>query len=1538
MLQFSLQDYLKDLLDFTKERVQFSGGGAPPANIREVGRRLGRAFHQSFDRLIEEEHRAVAMQPVQQVRVAIEILRKYLAALSVSTANADRRYLQTAYQSLLVNLGTSFEEIRLVRAAGDAELEQARAALVERLGIDRAERLAELFVKLDELTEDKLAILFGLVSTIRDPFDNGQPQPALLKWRMDHLRLLWQAQDHRQQPSENDPVPLIDPDLIDEQMIIDPAQMNGIKFIDSDIIDPDVRKEVRQLWRARTEDIGAMIAAVQTKIQQAVASQPTLLAAYDQVLKAFLGNVNLESALAFRTEATPDPHQEANQPLASLDLGTLRRLVRLRKLATSGTLTEPEWVDATAILVQFQKQQRYADWQAEEQVKGLYLGPDFFFLSDPAAPQSLPPWRATRQARIQWEDMLRARIKQAQTTIEALQAAIDATERVALLELREALLAALAEHVDQPDQGLLADQLTTRLLLDFKNRDGRKTTRLAQAIETLHGLFFALRMGRSIDAGFPDNNPAKAWKLKIGPEFTEADFDIEWQWMGTYAARRAVEFVKDHPETYLLPSLRDEGEAEEPPTTSFWHLIANLRGRSRLTPGEARQLANEGMGDPIPDNPNLGYLRHLRLQGVKLPPELSGSFEITEQLSEGDFVARKQLVEKLFNAQNLTRDYETDDGQVIKIKDPHRAPNWLQEIFYFVPIAIALQLQRSGEYLAALDWYQTVYAYQLPLGQRPIYHGLALEGVFSDRPRITPGIWLREELNPHYFARERKHAYTRFTIMSIVQCLLDYADSEFTLETDESLPRARALYLSAFDLLELPDMPTSNPVIESLRSHADLNLNKLRSGRNIAGMERPPEREPDASEDLADLPVIGSGGQLVIHSSASLQPTPYRYTVLIERAKQLVGIAQQMEAAFLAALEKRDAEAYNLLRARQDLKLSRATIQLQNLRVNEAATGVELAKLQQERAEIQSNTFQEWIDAGLNQWEQTMIDSYREAEEARTWAAYFDMGAQIAQALTTAATASGTAAPAAAAGAFAVSVAAEAGFGATAVAISAETRAQVASIHATHERRKQEWQLQKSLADKDIKIADRQISMAMQQKGIVEQERLIAGTQADHAEETVDFLAHKFTNADLYEWMSGILVRVYSYFLQQATAMAQLAQNQLAFERQEPPPTFVQGDYWQPPAEPGASAGANGSTPDRRGLTGSARLLQDIYQLDQYAFETNKRKLQLSQTFSLARLFPFEFQQFRETGVLPFATPLELFDRGFPGHYLRLIKRVRTSVIALVPPMQGIRASLTASGISRAVVGPDVFRTVEVRRSPELIAFTSPNNATGLFELEAEGEMLLPFEGMGVDATWRLEMPRAANPFDYRTIADALITIEYTALHSFDYRQQVVQRLDSRVGAERSFSFRQEFADQWYDLNHPGQTPGPMVVSFETRRADFPPNIENLAIDHLLLYFARINGASAEEEEFEVPVEHLQFKAQGDTQVEGGSALSIDGVISTRRANGSSWIGIQGKLPIGEWELALPNTEEIKSRFKNGEIEDILFVITYSGRTPAWPV
>jgi hypothetical protein len=124
-----------------------------------------------------------------------------------------------------------------------------------------------------------------------------------------------------------------------------------------------------------------------------------------------------------------------------------------------------------------------------------------------------------------------------------------------------------------------------------------------------------------------------------------------------------------------------------------------------------------------------------------------------------------------------------------------------------------------------------------------------------------------------------------------------------------------------------------------------------------------------------------------------------------------------------------------------------------------------------------------------------------------------------------------------------------------------------------------------------------------------------------------------------------------------------------------------------------------------------------------------------------------------------------------------------------------------------------------------------------------------------------------------------------------------------------------------------------MTVRYTTRQEDFPPNVAALQIQQILMYFVRSNGTA-----FEVPVTYLHYTAEREAGTIGGGAMSIDGVISTRRGNAGSWTAMIGKSPVGEWELALPNTEEIRNRFKNEEIDDILTVITYSGRTPDWSV
>jgi hypothetical protein len=304
---------------------------------------------------------------------------------------------------------------------------------------------------------------------------------------------------------------------------------------------------------------------------------------------------------------------------------------------------------------------------------------------------------------------------------------------------------------------------------------------------------------------------------------------------------------------------------------------------------------------------------------------------------------------------------------------------------------------------------------------------------------------------------------------------------------------------------------------------------------------------------------------------------------------------------------------------------------------------------------------------------------------------------------------------------------------------------------------------------------------------------------------------------------------------------------------------------------------------------------------------------------------------------MTFATTLDMVDRDFPGHYLRLISRVGVAVVALIPSTEGIRATLSTIGLSRVVVGAnDVFQTAVVNIGPQTIALSSPvgsSNTAG--QLEQQPELRSPFEGMGFAASYEWRMPKAANLIDYRSIADVLLTFDYTAFDSLVLRQQVVQELNQREAEtrQRGFRFRDQFADQWFDLHNPEQTATPMTVRFTTRREDFPPNLEDLKIENVTFYFARAASTSSE-----VLVSPLHFTAKGSLWPVGGGASTIDGLVSAHQGDAASWIPMIGLSPVGEWELALADTPEMRSRFGDQEVEDMLFIITYSSRTPEWPV
>ena len=187
----------------------------------------------------------------------------------------------------------------------------------------------------------------------------------------------------------------------------------------------------------------------------------------------------------------------------------------------------------------------------------------------------------------------------------------------------------------------------------------------------------------------------------------------------------------------------------------------------------------------------------------------------------------------------------------------------------------------------------------------------------------------------------------------------------------------------------------------------------------------------------------------------------------------------------------------NLIKARQDVRLARESIRLQDLRVREAEDGVTLAGLQLEKAEIQEEHFDGLLHEGLIRQEQAAI------------ALMLDTFALLLQA----------------SGAEGVKAALTFGLTAgNALEKAAQATSSLASLYqflANHERQKEDWTLQRDLAAQDIRIGTQQIRLAQDHVRIVGQERNIAGLQAEHSEEVAEFLANKFASADLYEWMSG---------------------------------------------------------------------------------------------------------------------------------------------------------------------------------------------------------------------------------------------------------------------------------------------------------------------------------------------------------------------------------------------------------------------------------
>jgi hypothetical protein len=603
-----------------------------------------------------------------------------------------------------------------------------------------------------------------------------------------------------------------------------------------------------------------------------------------------------------------------------------------------------------------------------------------------------------------------------------------------------------------------------------------------------------------------------------------------------------------------------------------------------------------------------------------------------------------------------------------------------------------------------------------------------------------------------------------------------------------------------------------NDFLDSFWDTVADRLFKIRNSMNIDGVKRQLALfQPPINPALL---VAAAAAGLDLSSVVAQLNTPlphYRFNVWIQKAVDLCNELKAFGAEMLAALEKKDAEALQLLRQGHEIKMLQLARKVKEDQVREAEGNITALELQRAIAEDRRDEYHNREKISSNERQQNSSTSTASTLDTiaggiHTVSALFaaipdsDTGMvgpfplisaklKIGGALMNAANATAT--------------------GLSTVAGVYRNNATLAGFQAGYERRWEDWKLQERQANKEITQINQQIAVANIRLQIANQELDNQDTQIDQSQEVLDFLKSKFTNKDLYSFMVTQLSRTFQQVYQLAFDAAKTAERTLQFELGVED-TYVQFSY---------------QDSLHQGLLAGEKLIQDLRRMEVGYLERYKREYEIQKPISLAFIDGAALQDLRDNGICEFVLPEILFDLDFPGQYFRRIKTVRLTIPCVTGPHTSVSAKLTllSSTFRKDAKAPDASkyaqnslddpRFVQDPVGIQAIATSTGQNDAGLFELNFRDERYLPFEGAGAKSSWRLELPTASRQFDYQTISDVVIQLSYTAREGGGQlktaaEKNISQRLNQMLNLlaaqnaslVRAFSMRREFPDVFHKL------------------------------------------------------------------------------------------------------------------------------------------
>jgi hypothetical protein len=778
-----------------------------------------------------------------------------------------------------------------------------------------------------------------------------------------------------------------------------------------------------------------------------------------------------------------------------------------------------------------------------------------------------------------------------------------------------------------------------------------------------------------------------------------------------------------------------------------------------------------------------------------------------------------------------------------------------------------------------------------------------LEELFEDTDALKAQVqeWQTNPFRPHVIARLRLVTYMKAVVMRYIDNLIAWGDQLFRRDTIESINEATQLYILAAQILgrrpeQIParaqakvqtfrsiddaeslnglanasveiegflspsvvppadeTKPNGMPLMpffgipgnEKLLGYWDTvgdRLFKIRHCQNLDGVIRslPTFDSPIDPGLLARAAGVGVDVASAL-SDINVALPHYRFNVMLQKAESLCGEVKSLGGALLNALEKRDAEALALLRSTHELKVLRAVRTIKERQLDEAKESRAGLDRSKEMVTLRRDYYRDI--AFMNTWEQTQL--------SLTGLGVILQGYEVGSLVV----ASGlgllpdfhlslpfSAGPTLGGSNWSKSATDFSNSIGKFVSILNSTAGMAATMGG-HQRRFDDWKLQERVANKELEQIEKQIAASDIRIAIAEKELSNHDLQVENAREADEFMRSKFTNRELYDWMVGQISGIYFQSYQLAYDVAKRAERAYRHELGLRESSFIQFGYWDSL---------------KKGLLAGERLSHDLQRLEVAYLDQNKREYEIVKHVSLLSIDPVSLVKLKQTGECFVTLPEALFDIDYAGHYLRRLKSVGITVPCVAGPYSGINCTLTLQNSSirhgntlangKYARQADDPRFADSTGTVQSIVTSGAQNDSGMFETNLHDERYLPFEGQGAISTWRIEMPKKFQSFDYNTISDVVLHVRYTAREGGAQLKaaaaQELQtalndfiRVEGQRGLAQMFSLRHEFPTEWSRfLNAPSGTVQSLKMAVTKERFPFLFQGKDITIKTMEVY------------------------------------------------------------------------------------------------------